>query len=87
MTGYRAFSYDFVKTFPVLSRGFEIEILYNHIQDENFKKRLNNADIKFKFVDILQAVKLDAYQAQKNWSSSTWAENIFNKIYLIVLFH
>ena len=25
MTGYRAFSYDFVKTFPVLSRGFEIE--------------------------------------------------------------
>ena len=41
----------------------EIEILYNHIQDENFKKRLNDADIKFKFVDILQAVKLDAYQA------------------------
>jgi len=26
MTGYRAFSYDFVKTFPVLSRDFEIEI-------------------------------------------------------------
>ena len=25
MTGYRAFSYDFVKTFPVLSEGFEIE--------------------------------------------------------------
>lgn len=25
MTGYRAFSYDFVKTFPVLSAGFEIE--------------------------------------------------------------
>lgn len=25
MTGYRAFSYDFVKTFPVLSQGFEIE--------------------------------------------------------------
>ncbi len=25
MTGYRAFSYNFVKTFPVLSRGFEIE--------------------------------------------------------------
>ena len=25
MTGYRAFSYDFVKTFPILSRGFEIE--------------------------------------------------------------
>lgn len=25
MTGYRAFSYSFVKTFPVLSKGFEIE--------------------------------------------------------------
>ncbi len=25
MTGYRAFNYPFVKTFPVLSRGFEIE--------------------------------------------------------------
>lgn len=25
MTGYRAFSYNFAKTFPVLSRGFEIE--------------------------------------------------------------
>ena len=25
MTGYRAFSYNFVKTFPVVSRGFEIE--------------------------------------------------------------
>ena len=24
MTGYRAFSYEFVKTFPVLSKGFEI---------------------------------------------------------------
>lgn len=25
MTGYRAFSFQFVKTFPVLSKGFEIE--------------------------------------------------------------
>ena len=25
MTGYRAFSYRFVKAFPVLSKGFEIE--------------------------------------------------------------
>ena len=25
MTGYRAFSYEFVKTFPILSHGFEIE--------------------------------------------------------------
>lgn len=25
MTGYRAFSYEFVKTYPVMSKGFEIE--------------------------------------------------------------
>ena len=41
MTGYRAFSYRFVKTFPVLSRGFEIETemtihaVYNNMQVEN----------------------------------------------------
>ncbi|MBE5848008.1 MAG: glycosyltransferase [Lachnospiraceae bacterium] len=41
MTGYRAFSYEFVKTFPVLSKGFEIETemtihaVYNNMQIEN----------------------------------------------------
>ncbi|MDD5940231.1 MAG: glycosyltransferase family 2 protein [Lachnospiraceae bacterium] len=41
MTGYRAFSYDFVKTFPVLSTGFEIETemtihaVYNNMQIDN----------------------------------------------------
>lgn len=41
MTGYRAFSYDFVKTFPILSRGFEIETemtihaVYNNMQIDN----------------------------------------------------
>ena len=41
MTGYRAFSYRFVKTFPVLSRGFEIETemtihaVYNNMQVDN----------------------------------------------------
>ena len=41
MTGYRAFGYCFVKTFPVLSQGFEIETemtihaVYNHMQIEN----------------------------------------------------
>ena len=37
MTGYRAFSYDFVKTFPVLSKGFEIETeMTIHSLDKNF---------------------------------------------------
>lgn len=36
MTGYRAFSYAFVKTFPVLSRGFEIETeMTIHALDNN----------------------------------------------------
>ena len=36
MTGYRAFSYKFVKTFPVLSKGFEIETeMTIHTLDKN----------------------------------------------------
>lgn len=38
MTGYRAFSPDFVKTFPVLSKGFEIETeMTIHTLDKNLK--------------------------------------------------
>lgn len=37
MTGYRAFSRDFAKTFPVLSKGFEIETeMTIHALDKNF---------------------------------------------------
>ena len=36
MTGYRAFSYQFVKSFPVLSKGFEIETEMSiHAVDKN----------------------------------------------------
>lgn len=38
MTGSRAFSYEFVKGFPVLSKGFEIETEMSiHAADKNFK--------------------------------------------------
>lgn len=38
MTGYRAFSYTFVKSFPVLSRGFEIETEMSiHAIDKNMQ--------------------------------------------------
>ncbi len=38
MTGYRAFSYEFVKSFPILSKGFEIETeMTIHTIDKNFK--------------------------------------------------
>ena len=37
MTGYRAFSYNFVKSFPVISKGFEIETETTiHAVDKNF---------------------------------------------------
>ena len=40
MTGYRAFSYKFAKTFPVLSKGFEIETEMSiHAVDKNFTLR------------------------------------------------
>ena len=40
MTGYRAFSYLFVKSFPVLSRGFEIETeMTIHAVDKNMSTR------------------------------------------------
>ena len=38
MTGYRAFSYEFAKGYPVLSKGFEIETeMTIHAVDKNFK--------------------------------------------------
>ena len=38
MTGYRAFNYEFVKSSPILSKGFEIETEMSiHALDKNFK--------------------------------------------------
>lgn len=45
MTGYRAFSYNFVKSFPVLSRGFEIET------EMTIHAVFNNMDIDNVIVD------------------------------------
>lgn len=37
MTGYRAFSYEFVKSFPIISKGFEIEVeMTIHALDKKF---------------------------------------------------
>ncbi len=47
MTGYRAFSYQFVKTFPVLSKGFEIETeMTIHAADKNMQ--LENVIIEYR---------------------------------------
>ena len=47
MTGYRAFSYTFVKTFPVLSKGFEIETEMSiHAVDKNM--HIGNVIIEYR---------------------------------------
>lgn len=47
MTGYRAFSYEFVKTFPVISKNFEIETeMTIHAVDKNFN--IENVVIEYR---------------------------------------
>lgn len=47
MTGYRAFSYKFVKTFPVMSKGFELENeMTIHSLDKNMK--IKNVIIEYR---------------------------------------
>lgn len=47
MTGYRAFSYQFVKSFPILSRGFEIETEMSiHAIDKDM--RIENVVINYR---------------------------------------
>lgn len=47
MTGYRAFSYEFVKSFPVLSKGFEIETeMTIHSVDKNMQ--VDNVVIEYR---------------------------------------
>ena len=47
MTGYRAFSYEFVKTFPVLSTGFEIETEMT-IHAVNNNMQIDNVIIEYR---------------------------------------
>lgn len=60
MTGYRAFSYQFVKTFPVLSRGFEIETEMSiHAIDKNLA--VENVVIAYRDRPEGSVSKLDTY--------------------------
>ena len=60
MTGYRAFSYQFVKTFPVLSRGFEIETEMSiHAVDKNM--RIENVIIEYRDRPEGSESKLNTY--------------------------
>lgn len=60
MTGYRAFSYQFVKSFPVLSKGFEIETeMTIHAVDKNM--RLENVVIDYRDRPEGSESKLDTF--------------------------
>lgn len=60
MTGYRAFSYKFVKTFPVLSKNFEIETeMTIHSLDKNLKTK--NVIIEYRDRPEGSVSKLDTY--------------------------
>lgn len=47
MTGYRAFSYEFVKTFPVFSKGFEIETEMT-IHAVNYNMQVENVIVEYR---------------------------------------
>ncbi len=60
MTGYRAFSYRFVKTFPVLSKGFEIETEMSiHAVDKNMF--VNNVVVDYRDRPAGSESKLNTY--------------------------
>ncbi len=60
MTGYRAFSYAFVKSFPVLSRGFEIETEMSlHAIDKNMQ--IENVVIQYRDRPEGSESKLNTY--------------------------
>lgn len=60
MTGYRAFSYQFVKSFPVLSKGFEIETEMSiHAIDKNM--HVENVIIQYRDRPEGSVSKLNTY--------------------------
>lgn len=60
MTGYRAFSYEFVKTFPVISKGFEIETEMS-IHAVNANMHLENVVIGYRDRPEGSVSKLNTY--------------------------
>lgn len=60
MTGYRAFSYEFVKTFPVFSEGFQIETEMT-IHAVNYKMQVENVIVEYRDRPEGSASKLNTY--------------------------
>lgn len=98
MTGYRAFSYQFVKTFPVLSKGFEIETeMTIHTLDKNMG--VENVIIEYRdrpqgsvsklntYSDGFKVIKtiITLYQNYKPFSFFTWISAILGVIGFLFL--
>lgn len=60
MTGYRAFSYEFVKTFPVFSKGFEIETEMS-IHAVNYSMQVENVVVEYRDRPEGSVSKLNTY--------------------------
>lgn len=60
MTGYRAFSYGFVKTFPVFSKGFEIETEMT-IHAVNYNMQVENVVVEYRDRPEGSVSKLNTY--------------------------
>ena len=60
MTGYRAFSYEFVKTFPVFSKGFEIETEMT-IHAVNYNMQVENVVVEYRDRPAGSVSKLNTY--------------------------
>lgn len=61
MTGYRAFSYEFVKTFPVFSKGFEIETEMT-IHAVNYGLQVDNVIVEYRDRPEGSESKLNTYR-------------------------
>lgn len=61
MTGYRAFSYEFVKTFPVFSTGFEIETEMT-IHAVNYQMQVDNVVVQYRDRPEGSESKLNTYR-------------------------
>lgn len=60
MTGYRAFSYEFVKTFPIFSKGFEIETEMT-IHAVNYNMQVDNVIVEYRDRPEGSVSKLNTY--------------------------
>ena len=98
MTGYRAFSYEFVKTFPVLSKGFEIETeMTIHALDKNmnienviieYRDRPEGSESKLNtYIDGAKVIKtiMTLYKNYKPFSFFCWLAVVFAIIGLCFL--